>query len=211
MNLTNPSNPVPRAVIGCVLGLTVWWFLLKRATLYALFLLAFLPMDILIGPPALKAVAINSQTDRWVFNVALNIDAKDPETGKVQHASSMEVDATPDEIAFFVSGWFVYLALAFAVGGFGKKKLVSTAKGFAIQLAISVLALTVYAYVNAFGSVYADLGTRPGSVWFLKWLYHVDYLVVPFFAPFLIALIVHQEWRDYFLPKLSQAPAGQKK
>ena len=142
MKLTNPANPVPRAALACVLGLSAWWFLLKRASLYALFLISYLPMDILIGPPDLKAVSINTQTERWVFNVALNIDAKDPETGKVQHASSMEVDATPDEIAFFVSGWFVYLALSFAIGGFGKKKLLSTAKGLAVCIGRTFLRKT---------------------------------------------------------------------
>ncbi|MFM2123599.1 MAG: hypothetical protein RL328_50 [Acidobacteriota bacterium] len=211
MNLSNPQNPVPRAVITCILGLTAWWFVLKPASLYILFLISYLPLDILIGPADLRAVNINSQSGQWLFNVALNIDAKDPDTGKMQHASSMEVGATPDEVAFFVSGWVVFLALSFAVGGFSRKKWLATLKGFSAQLGVSVLALAAYAYVNAFGSVYADLGTRPGAVWFLKWVYHVDYLVVPFFAPFLIALIVHPEWRAYFLPGMPQTAASPKR
>jgi hypothetical protein len=192
---------MPRAVIGCVLGLAVWWFLLKRVSLYALFFVSYVPLELLIGPPDHKAVVINN-ADEWVFNVALNIDAKDPDTGKISHAGSMEIASSPDAIAYFVSGWIVFLALSFAVGGFGKLKLLDTGKGLAIQIVVSVLALAAYAYVNAFGSVYADLGDHPGSVWFLKWVYHMDYLVVPFVAPFLIALAVHREWRQYFLPKL---------
>lgn len=196
------GNPVPRAIIGCVLGLAVWWFLLKRAFLYALFLVSYIPLLFLIAPSGYKPVTINDQLQQWVFNVALNVDVPNPNTGKLERAGSIEFAAKEDGVAYFVSGWIVFLALSFAVGGFRKDRLLATAKGFGVQTVISVLGLAVYAYVNAYGSAYSEAGNSPLLIWWLRWVYHVDYLVVPFAGPFIIALTVHPRWREYLLPKL---------
>lgn len=77
----------------------------------------------------------------------------------------------------------------------------STLKGFGLQVVLSIVALAVYAYVNGYGSAYSELGDKQ-TVWWIRWVYHVDYLVVPFIGPFVIALFMHRPWRDYLLPKL---------
>ncbi len=192
---------IPRAILSCVVGLAVWWFALKRASLYLLFLAAYVPLLFAISPSGFKPIVINEQTHEWNFNIALNMNVPDPATGKMGHLGSIEYGTTEDSIAYFVSGWVVYLALSFAAGGFAKDRLMSTLKGFGLQVVLSIVALAVYAYVNGYGSAYSELGDKQ-TVWWIRWVYHVDYLVVPFIGPFVIALFMHRPWRDYLLPKL---------
>ena len=35
-------------------------------------------------------------------------------------------------------------------------------------------------------------------VWLLKYVYYLTDLVLPFAGPFIVALLVHPEWRAYF-------------
>ena len=43
------------------------------------------------------------------------------------------------------------------------------------------------------------------AIWLYKYFYHLIYLVVPFAGPFMVALLVHPEWRAYFYRAGSKA------
>ena len=42
-------------------------------------------------------------------------------------------------------------------------------------------------------------GSADPALWLYKCFYHLIYLVVPYAGPFGIALLVHPEWRAYFV------------
>jgi hypothetical protein len=121
------------------------------------------------------------------------------------------VDA--DSIAYFSSGWFAYLAAAVSAGalypGKGKRWLL----GLGLQTAVSVLSLMAYVYINAYGYVINSPQDASLGMWRLNYVYHPIYLVIPFAGPFLIAMLVHPEWRKCFRlpeppPARAATPAG---
>lgn len=174
--------------------MALWWFLLKPASLWLLRMLAWLPLAILVAPAHLDPVRIDPDTHEWVFNVALNTSVQDPGTGSRQRLASVEVAAPEDNLAFFACGWFCYLALAFAARGQAKSIL----KGLGAQTVVNVLSLAAYAYLNGYASVINVPGKTGFEAWLFKYFYYIVYLVVPYAAPFAIALLIHKEWRAYF-------------
>jgi hypothetical protein len=71
-------------------------------------------------------------------------------------------------------------------------------KGLALQTGINLLALASYVYINGYGSLVNTPGVPDSQTWFLRYWYHIAYLVVPFAGPFGVALSVQPLWREYF-------------
>jgi hypothetical protein len=138
---------------------------------------------------------VDSTTHEWAFNVAVDTVAKDAKTGQVQQVDSFEFTVPEDNVAFFASGWFSYLALGLSAAAFSRDQAKRLAKGLGLQSLINVLCLGAYVYINGYGVVINTPGNTDPRVWLLKYLYHLIYLVVPFAGPFGVALLVHPEWR----------------
>lgn len=187
-----------RAIVLTPTAMALWWFLLKPSSLWLLRFLAWLPLGIFVAPPGLEPVRVNPETHEWVFNVEVNAAAKSQRTGQLQRVESVEFAADENNVAFFASGWFSYLALALSVGTFSVKQARRILTGMGLQSGISILALGAYAYINGYGSVINTPDNADSRVWVLKYCYHLIYLVVPFAGPFVAALVVHPEWRAYF-------------
>jgi hypothetical protein len=189
---------IGRAVVLAPLALAVWWFLLKGASLWLLRILAWLPLAVFIAPADLDPVRVNPDTHEWVFNVAVNTVVMNPQTGDAQHIGSVEFAADPDNVAFFACGWFSYLALALSAARPSRRQAKNLLKGLALQTVVNIFSLAAYVYINGHGS----LGNSPLSagivIWLYKYVYHLIYLVVPFAGPFIVALLVHPEWRACF-------------
>jgi hypothetical protein len=201
------DGPMIRAGVFVPAALALWWFLLKPISLWLLRLLAWLPLGIFVAPPGLEPVRVNPDTHEWVFNVEVNAAARIQRSGQLQHVESVEFAADENNVAFFASGWFSYLALALSVGAFSGKQARRILMGVGVQTGISILALAAYAYINGYGSIINTPDNADSRVWLLKYFYHLNYLVVPFVGPFVVALLVHPEWRAHFrvVPRATNA------
>lgn len=190
---------IGRAVVLAPVLIGVWWFLLKDSSLWVLRVLSYLPLLLLIAPAGFDPVKVDPMTGEWVFNVAVNTVAKNPQTGQWMRIESSEFAAAKDNVAFFASGWFAYLALALsAVPAFSKSQAKRMFKGLALQTTINILGLAAYVYINGYGSVINTVNNPNSIVWLFKYFYHIVYLVIPFAGPFMVAMLVHPEWRQYF-------------
>jgi hypothetical protein len=196
--VAGPEGMMIRAIVLASAAVALWWFLLKPSSLWLLRLLAWLPLGIFVAPPGLEPVRVNPETHEWVFNVEVNAAAKNQRTGQLQRVESVEFAADENNVAFFASGWFCYLGLALSAGAFSRKQAWRILTGLGLQTGISVVALGAYAYINGYGSVINTPDNADSRVWLLKYFYHLIYLVVPFVGPFVVALVVHPEWRAYF-------------
>ncbi len=206
-------SPIGRAVVLVPVAMTIWWFLLKGASLWLLRAIAYLPLGLLIAPAGLPPVKVNPNTGEWVFNVAVNTVAKNTQSGQMERIESVEFSAAEDNVASFASGWFCYLALALSATAGSRTQIKSVLRGLGLQTGINILALAAYAYINGYGSVINTPGEANPLVWLFKYFYHIIYLVVPFAGPFLVAVLVHPEWRAYFgapMPQPQVSPAANK-
>jgi hypothetical protein len=191
-------NLIFRAAGSVFVSLACWWFLLKDASLYLLWGVAYLPLALFLAPPGLHPIAIKHDTGDWVFNLAVNQTVRNPSTGQSENISSVEFTGEKDNVAFFASGWFAYLALSFAAGAFARGQRNQLLKGLALQTVINLLALASYIYINGYSTLVNTPGVPDSRTWFLRYWYHIAYLVVPFAGPFAVALSVHPKWREYF-------------
>jgi hypothetical protein len=206
------DSVIGRAIIYVPIAMAAWWFLLKPASLWLLRILAWLPLAMFVAPPHVDPIKLDPNTHEWVFNVAVNTSVTNPQTGERQRFDSVEFAAAEDNVAFFACGWFCYLALAFAAAGVSRKQAKGLLKGLGVQTLVNVFSLAVYAYINGYGSVVNVPGNAGLAVWLCRYFYYLIYLVVPYAAPFAIALLIHREWRAYFtIPEhraLSNAECG---
>ena len=205
------DSVIERAIIYVPIAMAGWWFLLKPASLWLLRILAWLPLGMFVAPAHLDPIRLDPDTHEWVFNVAVNTSVKNPQTGERQRFDSVEFAAAEDNVAFFACGWFCYLALAFAAAGVSRRQAKSLLKGLGVQTFVNVFSLAAYAYINGYGSVVNVPGKAGLAVWLCRYFYYLIYLVVPYAAPFAIALLIHCEWRAYFtIPeqRLSRTPSA---
>lgn len=194
-----------RAVGGVLIALITWWCLLKEPSLWLLRTVAYIPLSICLGAPGHPVVRVEPGTGDWYFNVIVNTVATHPKTGERQLIGSIEFLGDRENVAFFAVGWFTYLALALSAGAWRRSEWRRLAWGFAAQTVIAIASFIVYLYVNGHG---AALGQEAGdrSNWMLHYGYYLVYLVVPFAAPFAVAIAAHPAWRAYFLPPAPPPP-----
>lgn len=175
---------IARAAACVICSLVLWWFLFRPVASIMLRKLVYIPLAVLIAPAGLAPVAVNPESGEWVFNVAVHHDG----------IESIEFAAEPGTAEDFTAGWFSYAGLALAVGGFRRGKAFAGFKGLALQIAVSVLALTAFAYVSALVAA-----TEEGAL--RSTLGVAEYIlggVLPLAGPFAIVLWVHPEWRAFF-------------
>jgi len=204
-----PASLLVRALFLAPLSLSLWWFVLKSPSLWLLHVLAWLPLGILIAPYGQSPIQVDSASGEWTFNVIVNATGVNLKTGIPEFVESMAFAVSADDVAFFACGWFSYFALALSAG-MPPRWLRSTAIGLAVQSALNILSLTAYVYINGYGAVINPVSGQPFSIWLLKYLYHLVYLVVPFAGPFAIALLTHSAWRAYCLNAITPPPKSQR-
>jgi hypothetical protein len=185
---------VLRAVGLQLVLLGLWWTVLYRPSIGFLRLAAEVPFTFLTAHQSKSPLEVDASGD-WNFSIPVDAIVRD----STQSSSPVSVDsidfaAPPESVAPFTTGWFVYLGLAFSVP-ISRNSLRRTLKGLLFQTAISALAVFIYAEVNARGTL-AHMHRVPDSLglWFLNFVYHIDYLVIPYASPFLLILWTHPEW-----------------
>ena len=184
-----------RAVGLQIALLGIWWTVLYRPSLALLRVAAEVPFSLLAGNPLKSALQVDAPSGDWNFSVPVNAVVKD----STQSNGSVQVDAIDfaapvENVAPFAIGWFVYLGLALSVP-ISRNSLVRALKGFLFQTAISALAVFTYAEINARGTLaHIHRVPDPLILWLLNFVYHIDYLVIPYASPFLLVLWTHPEW-----------------
>ena len=194
---TLSRSMVGRAAILVPVALAIWWFLLKRVSLWALRMLAVIPLAILIAPPGLSPIRVDPQTGEWVCNVEVNTTARNQQTGELEHVNSVEIAFRENDAAFYASGWFSYLALALSTAPFSRKQAKRVLTGVGIQTVLNILGLAGYIYVLGHETLASSLGAADHRLWWVKYFDYINTLVLPFAGPFLIATLLHPEWRRY--------------
>jgi hypothetical protein len=206
----NHGAVVVRAAVLVPLAMALWWLLLKGASLWALRVLAWLPLGLLIAPAGLDPIRLDPSTGEWLCNVEVNTVARNRQTGRSQAVSSVEIAIRDSDVAAYASGWFSYIALALSTAPFSRKQARRVLWGLGIQTGLTMLALTLYVYLLAYGTLINSPGSQDSRIWWVKYFDHINSLVVPFAGPFLVAMLVHPEWREYVrMPEEMKTPSLQ--
>jgi len=190
------GNVIGRAVVLVPLSLALWWFLLKGASLWALRGLALLPLAMFVAPSGLTPIRDDPKTGEWLCNVEVNTVARNPQTGLSERVHSIQIAIRPSDVAIYASGWFSYLGLALSTAPLFWKQGKRVLAGLAIQTVINTLALAGYVYMIGYGTLINSPGSPDARIWWIKYFDHINSLVVPFAAPFLVAILMHPEWRE---------------
>lgn len=189
-------NLIFRAALLTTIVLSGWYWGLRQPSLEVLKAVSYFPLAVFVAPATERPVRVNPQTGEWVFQVSIEREVRNPSTGAMEQIRSIEFQAMPDNLAFFAVGWFTYLGLALSDRGLlregGRRDV---ARGLAWQTGLNVVGVLVYVYTNGHGSM--RQAGEDGS-WLLNYLYHLDYLVLPFCGPVAVAFSVHGEWREYW-------------
>ena len=184
-----------RAVGLQLVLLGLWWTVLYRPSIGLLRLTAEVPLTLLISNPSKSTLEVDAASGEWNFSIPVNAVVKDsPQSNSPVSVDAIDFAAPPENIAPFTTGWFVYLGLALSVP-ITKNSVRRTLKGLLFQTGISALAVFTYAEVNARGTLaHMHRVADPVGLWFLNFVYHIDYLVIPYASPFLLILWTHSEW-----------------
>jgi hypothetical protein len=194
-----------RAVGLQLVLLGLWWTVLYWPSIGLLRLTAEVPFTFLLTNPSKSTLEVDSSTGEWNFRIPVNALVKDStQSNDPVSVDEIEFAAPPENVAPFTTGWFVYMGLALSVP-ITRNSISRTIKGLFSQTAISALALFTYAEVNARGTLaHMHRVPDPLGLWFLAFVYYIDYLVIPYASPFLLILWTHPEW----WPKLIGSPGG---
>ena len=201
-------NLLGRAALLLPALLALWWFVLRGASLTVLRWVALLPLGLLVAPGGSDPLQLNPDTGEWVFSVEVEGRMQNRQTGALEPVHAIEFAAEPASVEFFACGWFSYLALALAAHGLRKPRLLPLLKGLALQTVVNVACLVAYVYINGHGMLVNTPGGGGSLVWWLQYVYHLIYLVVPFAGPFVIALLSHPEWRTVVALPLAGATSS---
>jgi hypothetical protein len=184
-----------RAVGLQLIFLGLWWTVLYQPAIGLLRLTAQVPLSLLLTNPSKRSLEVNSSSGDWNFSIPVNAMVKDsPQSGSPVQVDAIDFAAPAENVAPFTTAWFVYVALALNVP-ISRGSIRRTLKGLLLQTAVSALAVFIYAEVNARGTLaHMHLVPDPMGLWFLNFVYHIDYLVIPYAGPFLLILWTHPEW-----------------
>lgn len=191
---STPRALLLRTTAFVILALGIWRVTLYEPALALLRITVEIPFTLLMSSQQQLPVQVDAKGD-WNFSIPVHAEVKDPKDGsEPRTVDAIEFAGAAENIAPFTTGWFVYAALALSLG-FSKENLRRTLLGLLIQTAINIFALYVYAEVNAQGILESfHANPHPLWSWLLKYVYHIDYLVVPYASPFLLLLLTHPWW-----------------
>ena len=199
-----PGGVIARALILVPLVMALWWFGFRPPSLSLLRTTAYLPLAFCVAPAGMDPIADGPVASQWTFNVALEKAGKQLDTGRPLNIHTVSFEGEIDQLTLFAAGWPCYLALALSAGGNWRRQIWKILRGEGLQTGINVVALALWATSSAYINTPLDSDNLGG-------LYHyVHYLceITPLVSPFVVALIVHAEWRSCFDPAARGALPG---
>ena len=191
MKLSNPqSKYFVRAAVLLIVLLSTWWFLLRRPTLIAL----YTGVGVVFSLIPNAAITLEPSGD-WTFRAPV-FDYSDDVLRRLNATRLQSLDFTvpADDVATFMLGLPIYLALALAIPG--PRRPSRFAWGLALQWAVGVLSVTLFAEVTAHHSLAQARGdTNPFTMWLREVVHYLLTAAVPFAAPVISVVWLHAELR----------------
>ena len=176
--------------------LILWWFVLQNPMAAVLQRTAQGVGAVLLGVPASKMIVEAGNGD-WTFEVPIEFDsAPDASNGLAKHYRSINFDMSRSDVNAFTFSVPVFLAIVLAAP-WSTRSLGVLVKGTVLLALMEIALLLLFAEVFAHKTA-GRMALSTSA--FQSWVFHLgEYMVlnvVPYIAPFVIALWLHLDLRS---------------
>jgi hypothetical protein len=198
-----------RGSVLLILLLALWWFVLANPLLFLLrgFMETF-GSTILGGNPS-ELVQETAAGD-WRMRVPLEAIVQDPtQPSGLLRIHSVDFDIARSDVITFTFSLPVFWAIVLAAPGIRRaaQPLVTGTLWVAVlEIVLLLIYVEIFAHNAAAQSTHSQSEL---SAWFLRFGEYLVILVIPYAAPFLIAISVHRELRSQMLGWAAARPASQ--
>ena len=175
--------------------LTLWWFALLNPMLAVLQGSGGVLGGLILGGKNGELINENPSGD-WTFRVPLELTVPaSPEQPVPQQVHSIDFDMPRGDVIAFTFSIPVFWAIALAAPGL-RRNLSPLLVGTLVMAAVELVLLLVFAEISAHKAA-AQLvpGSGAGIAWLLHFGEYLTVSVIPYAAPFMVALAVHRELR----------------
>jgi hypothetical protein len=178
-----------------ILLLAIWWWVLLNPLLFLLQGAGGFALDAVYGSGS-RDVATVSPSGDWNFTIPLEATMRNaPDHPGLSQIHSIEFTVPRADMLAFTFSLPVFWAIVLAAGGI-RKNLRALVWGTLLMAIVEIVLLLVFAKVTAHQTA-GQLSEIQSD--FTRWLLRVtNYLVsnvIPFLAPFLVAIALHPELR----------------
>jgi hypothetical protein len=176
--------------------LTLWWFVLLNPMLAVLEGSGSVLGSLVFGGKSGELITENPSGD-WTFQVPLELTIPaSPGQPVAQQVHSIDFDMPRGDVIAFTFSLPVFWAIAMAAPGL-RRNLQPLIFGTLLMAGVELLLLLVFAEISAHKAA-AQLVTGAqgaGLAWMLHFGEYLTVSVIPYAAPFVVALLVHRELR----------------
>lgn len=178
-----------RGSLALIALLAIWWFFLIAPLRFVLRYSTDFLGGLLFGHASCALITAMPSED-WRFCVPVDIVIANH-----QRLNSVEFDMAPAAVAAFTFGLPVYWAVMLAAPRI-RRWVRPLVLGTALMEVLEVVLLLVLLKINAYTAVARSAPSEEQAInWFLSFSHYLITSVVPYAAPFLIALSLHRELR----------------
>jgi hypothetical protein len=178
-----------------ILLLVLWWFLLLNPLLYLLRASAGTFGSLILGGDSRQFVTETPSGD-WSFRVPLEVVAPNlPQRSGPAQIHSIDFDMARSDVNAFTFSLPVYWAIILAAPGI-RRSLRPLIFGTILVAILEIVLLLIFAEICALNAA-SQLAPQSGlTKWFLHFGEYLVVTVIPYAAPFLIAISAHRELRS---------------
>jgi hypothetical protein len=203
------SSLLLRASAALVLMLVLWWLVLSGPLLFLLRHSAGFAMSVLHGGDSGQFISVSASGD-WNFHVPLELGAQYvPAEHRTLEIHSIDFTAAPRDLNAFTFSVPVLWALLLAAPGF-RRCLRPLLLGTLLMGGVELVSFLLFVDLAGYRAVAQNLQPLDGfATW---WMGLGDYLlrgVVPFVAPFFVAIALHRDLRTEVLSWAAGTPLAQ--
>jgi hypothetical protein len=175
--------------------LTLWWFVLLNPMLAVLEGSGGVVSGWVFGGKSGELINENPSGD-WTFRVPLELTLPaTPEQPVAQQIHSIDFDMPRGDVIAFTFSLPVFWAIAVAAPGL-RRNLSPLVVGTLIMVAVELVLLLLFAEISARkAATQLVAGSGAGVAWLLHFGEYLTVSVIPYAAPFMVALAVHRELR----------------
>jgi len=180
-----------------ILLLVFWWFLLLNPLLFLLRDSAEIFGTLILGDDSRQFVTETPSGD-WSFRVPLEVVApRLPQQSGPLQIHSIDFDIARSDVNAFTFSLPVFWAIVLAAPGI-RRSLRPLIFGTILVAILEIVLLLIFVEISARNAA-AQLAPQSGwTKWFLHFGEYLVVNVIPYAAPFPIALSVHRELRSQF-------------
>lgn len=195
-----------------ILLLVIWWFFLLQPMLFLLHASAETCGGMVFGADSHELVTVTASGD-WSFRVPLDLVVRDlnGQPGAAQ-VHSIDFDIPRSDVIAFTFGLPVFWAIILAAPGI-RRSLPPLLFGTLLMAILEIVLLLVFVEISARKVALQLAQSQNGMAkWFLHFAEYLLVSIIPYLAPFVIALSVHRELRSQVLgrPEDAALPAAKR-